>query len=105
MTIKLEKDIERQFCEWVEQQGGKTWKWSGKREKLDRIVLTHTGVIGLLEIKKPGGVLSPQQKKMLKQIARIDTCLTEVCDNLEDCKKWYILLAFRRKFISDMDRL
>jgi hypothetical protein len=92
--IVLEKDIEKKFCAWVEKQGGKTWKWTGGREKLDRIVLTHTGVMGLIEFKKPvTGRLSEQQKEIVKGVSDIDPCLVCVCNNLDYAKIWYHYIA------------
>lgn len=91
--IILEKDIEDTFCTWVEQQGGKTWKWSGKRKKLDRIVKTHTGVIGLLELKKPGGKLRQGQIDVIQEVD--DPELADWVDSLEDAKTWYNQLAER----------
>jgi hypothetical protein len=92
--IVLEKDIEKKFCDWVEKQGGKTWKWTGGREKLDRIVLTHTGVMGLIEFKKPvTGRLSEQQKEIVEFILGIDPRIVCVCDDLSYAKTWYYYIA------------
>jgi hypothetical protein len=92
--IVLEKDIEKKFCGWVEKQGGKTWKWTGGRKKLDRIVLTHTGVMGLIEFKKPiTGRLSEQQKEIVKDIHSIDKHKVCVGYCLDYSKAWYNYLA------------
>jgi len=67
----LEKDIENKFVEWVESQGGKAMKWTGSREKFDRIIMTHTAQLFLLEFKKPGGELTAHQFDLLDEMREI----------------------------------
>jgi hypothetical protein len=84
----MEIDLENKFRRWVKKQGGHTYKWYGSKEKLDLIVVTHTGVIGLLELKNPDGSgrLLPQQKNIIKEIGR----KTPVCSNdFDECCAWY----------------
>lgn len=65
----LEQDLENQFIAYVEAQGGLTFKWAGSRRKLDRIVVTHTGVMFVIEFKRPGGgKLTTHQQKIFDDL-------------------------------------
>ena len=65
--IKLEKDDEQRFVDWVESRGGKCYKWTGSRKKLDRIVVTHLGAVMLFEFKRSSdGRLSAHQEEILE---------------------------------------
>ena len=71
MSLVLEKDIEDRFVEWVEKKGGIILKWTGSRKKFDRVIITHTGRVMLLEFKRPGGRTTPHQAELLAQIAEV----------------------------------
>lgn len=64
--IKLEKEDETKFDTWVEQRGGRSYKWTGSRYKLDRVVVTHLGTVMLVEWKTETGALTEHQKEILK---------------------------------------
>ena len=90
----LEIDIENRFRKWVAEQGGQTYKWTGGRKKLDLIVVTHTGVIGLLEMKRPKtGRLRPQQEALIEEVDEIRPGVAFVCDNLAGCAMWYDIVS------------
>jgi len=99
--IKLEIDLENEFRKWVKRQKGTTYKWTGCREKLDLIVVSHTGVIGLLELKNPNGTgrLSSQQAQVLRDVGKIDREIATCADSWEACVKWYENLA--RRYSND----
>jgi hypothetical protein len=91
----MEIDLENKFRRWVKKQKGLTYKWTGSREKLDLIVITHTGVVGLLELKNPdgGGKLTPQQAKILAAVRRRTPGVAVCSNDFEECVAWYHMLA------------
>ena len=91
----MEINLENKFRAWVKKQKGLTYKWTGSREKLDLIVVTHTGAVGLLELKNPdgGGKLTPQQKKILATVKRRAPGIAICSNDFEQCCAWYRMLA------------
>lgn len=65
----LEKDLERQFCRRVQEEGGQAWKFvsPGKSGVPDRIVLFPGGRIFFVELKRPVKQAQRQPKKALGQ--------------------------------------
>lgn len=59
-----ESKIEKYLQYRVELAGGQCWKWRspGRRGVPDRIVLWPQGGVSFVELKAPGGRLSPLQK-------------------------------------------
>jgi len=87
--IELEKDIEQTFVDWVIRQRGITYKWEGSRKKLDRIVVTSTGNILLIEFKKKtGSKLSPHQKRIVTEMGYRNAPVL-VTNNVEEAKRFY----------------
>ena len=94
MPISLEIDLENQFRSWVKTHGGITYKWEGKRKKLDLIVVTHRGTIGLLELKRPGGRPTVQQAALIREVGSVRQGLAVCLDSLDACRAWYYALAW-----------
>jgi len=90
----MEIDLENKFRNWVKRQGGRTYKWYGSKEKLDLIVITPSGTVGLLELKNPdgGGRLSPQQKKIINDVKRKTPGVAVCSADYDECKAWYMML-------------
>lgn len=65
-----ERDVERSFCQEVKKAGGLALKfvssgWSGAP---DRLVLFPGGKIAFVEVKAPGEVPRPLQKRRKRQL-------------------------------------
>lgn len=88
MTLYLEQDIEDKFCKWAVKQGGLTYKWEGSRKKVDRIVITHTGTILLIEFKLPSGNLSAHQWELIDEVKKISKRV-RVCTSVEQAMEFY----------------
>lgn len=86
--MQLEKDIENKFVEWVKNKGGLIYKWEGSRKKIDRIVVTGTGQVLFIEFKRPGGKLSPHQKKIIGELEYHNANVL-VTDNVKDAMDFY----------------
>lgn len=66
----LESQIEKKFRLMIESHGGMCKKWvsPGSAGVPDRIVFLPGGRSSFVELKKPGGVVSPLQKKQIKKL-------------------------------------
>lgn len=99
---KLEKEIEYKLRNLVESLGGRCLKWvcPGWVGVPDRIVLLPGGRIYFVETKRPGGRLSPMQKKWhewLRELgfrcgtvyndAQLDDFAKTLLFDAEGCKK------------------
>lgn len=82
---RTEKDVEQYLCKRVKEMGGKANKFvsPGNAGVPDRLVVVPTGLESLVtaiyllvEVKKPGGCLRPQQRMKIK----------ELCDMGADCR-------------------
>ena len=82
---RTEKDVEQYLCKRVKEMGGKAYKFvsPGNAGVPDRLVVVPTGLESLVtaiyllvEVKKPGGCLRPQQRMKIK----------ELCDMGADCR-------------------
>lgn len=79
-----EAEIERELKRKVEDLGGLCLKWvsPGNRGVPDRIVI-HDGNVYFVELKRPGGKLSPLQEHMRREIQK-RLCNVHVIANGED---------------------
>ena len=59
----LERDVEQYLVEQVEARGGQAHKikFINRRGAPDRLVILSDGAMHLVELKRPGGRLSPAQ--------------------------------------------
>jgi len=66
----LEKDIERYFVARVAQIGGRAYKFvsPSNRGVSDRVVCLPDGTTHFIELKRPGGKLSPLQRQFAMQM-------------------------------------
>ena len=66
-----EKEIEAYFAKRVKQLGGKSYKFRSvtQRGVADRIACLPNGQTWFVEMKKPGGRLSPLQEIFAEQMA------------------------------------
>jgi hypothetical protein len=70
----LEKDIEKYLVHRVAQIGGKAYKFvsPSNRGVSDRIVCLPDGTTHFIELKRPGGKLSPLQALFLRDMERLN---------------------------------
>ena len=69
----MERDIERWLVKSVEALGGKAYKFvsPGRAGVADRIVVLPGGAVWFVEIKAPGGRLSPLQRVFAQDMERL----------------------------------
>ena len=83
----LEREVEKHLKTEVEKRGGLCLKWAspGVRGVPDRIVV-FGGEVFFVELKKEGGVLSPLQKKMIRELRwqEVKVYVLEGVDQVED---------------------
>jgi hypothetical protein len=84
----LEKDIEKYFMRRVAQIGGRAYKFvsPSNRGVADRVVCLPDGTTHFVELKRPGGKLSPLQLQFaieMKRLGQSYDCLwsTDGVDN------------------------
>ena len=85
----LEKDIEKYFMRRVAQMGGKAYKFvsPSNRGVSDRIVCLPDGTTHFIELKRPGGKVSPLQDMFAREMALLNQsydCLW----SKEEVDKW-----------------
>ena len=70
----LEKDIEKYFMRRVAQMGGKAYKFvsPSNRGVSDRIVCLPDGTTHFIELKRPGGKVSPLQNMFAREMALLN---------------------------------
>jgi hypothetical protein len=85
---KLEKDIEKRFCEYAKSQGCYPIKFEdpARRGGNDRILLTPMGTVVFIEFKRPGEEPRPEQVAYHKGLNEMGF-QTEVVDNVDDGRK------------------
>ena len=83
----LEKRIERYLVERVRALGGAAHKWRGAGGNPDRIVCLPDGATWFIEVKAPGGRLSPLQAVFRDQLLKLNQRYAVVW-NKEDVDKW-----------------
>ena len=66
----LEKDIEKYFMRRVAQVGGRAYKFvsPSNRGVADRVVCLPDGTTHFVELKRPGGKLSPLQRQFAMEM-------------------------------------
>lgn len=69
----LERDIERYFVARVAQIGGRAYKFvsPSNRGVSDRVVCLPNGTTHFVELKRPGGKLSPLQRQFAAQMTAL----------------------------------
>jgi hypothetical protein len=85
----LEKDIEKYFMRRVAQIGGRAYKFvsPSNRGVSDRVVCLPDGTTHFIELKRPGGKLSPLQRQFAAEMAALNQnydCLW----SKEEVDKW-----------------
>ncbi len=85
----LEKDIEKYLVKCVAQAGGKAYKFvsPSNRGVSDRIVCLPDGTTHFIELKRPGGKISPLQAMFARDMATLNQsydCLW----SREEVDKW-----------------
>lgn len=100
--VTRESAIEKHLQYRVELAGGLCWKWAspGRRGVPDRIVLWPRGAVSFVELKAPGGRLSPLQKwtharmhdlchdvAVLASIAEVDEWVDTALARLEEVRR------------------
>lgn len=66
----LEKTIEKYFAQTVKKMGGVAYKFSSPAHRgvSDRIAVLPNGVVWFVEIKRPGGKMTPLQEKFATDV-------------------------------------
>ena len=69
----LEKDIEKYFMRRVAQVGGRAYKFvsPSNRGVADRVVCLPDGTTHFVELKRPGGKLSPLQRRFAIEMLKL----------------------------------
>lgn len=84
----LEKAVEAIFARRVRELGGISYKFAPVcAGNPDRVVLMPGGVIRFVELKAPGGVLSPIQKLWHARAAELGT-IVEVVTGPVEARNW-----------------
>lgn len=87
----MERDIERWLVKSVEALGGKAYKFvsPGRAGVADRIVVLPGGAVWFVEVKAPGGRLSPLQRVFAQDMERLGQRYVCVWDK-EQINEWVI---------------
>ena len=85
----LEKDIEKYFMRRVAQMGGKAYKFvsPSNRGVSDRIVCLPDGTTHFIELKRPGGKVSPLQDMFAREMASLNQSY-DILWSKEEVDKW-----------------
>lgn len=85
----MERDIERWLVKSVEALGGKAYKFvsPGRAGVADRIVVLPGGSVWFVEVKAPGGRLSPLQRVFAQDMERLGQRYVCVWDK-EQVNEW-----------------
>lgn len=89
-----ESVLENRLRYKIELIGGKCYKWvsPGKRGVPDRICLMPGGKVYFVEMKAPNGVLSPIQKKRIKELKSLGF-IVEVLASEEDVDRFMLFMV------------
>ena len=85
----LEKDIEKYFMRRVAQMGGRAYKFvsPSNRGVSDRVVCLPDGTTHFIELKRPGGKLSPLQRQFAAEMAVLNQSYDCIWSK-EEVDKW-----------------
>lgn len=86
MSSETEARIERRFVAGVQAMGGVATKLL-VRHWPDRLVVLPGGRVFFVELKRPGGVVSPGQHVVLSLLRGLG-CFAEVFDNDKEALWW-----------------
>jgi hypothetical protein len=80
----LEGNIEQEFCLAVKCLGGRAYKFvsPGSSGVPDRLVVLPGGIVGFVELKRPGAKPRKQQKLRMQELQDLG-CFVAVVDCLE----------------------
>jgi len=89
MTPPLEKEIEKKVCDYAKKRGCIVRKFTSPahRSVHDRIIVAPGGVVGFLELKRPGQKPTPLQAHEIKLFAD-QGCNSGWVDNVESGKRF-----------------
>ena len=92
-TTPLEKDIEKAIGTYAKSKGCLYYKFTSPamRAVPDRIIVTPTGVVGFLEVKREGAKPTPLQMVEITKLAQRGAEV-EWADNVADGKKFIDML-------------
>jgi hypothetical protein len=88
---ELERDIERYFTHRVAQVGGRAYKFvsPSNRGVADRVVCLPDGTTHFVELKRPGGKLSPLQRKFAIEMLTLGQSYTCIWSK-EEADQWIL---------------
>ena len=88
MKKRRESAIEREFRKYVEDLGGKCYKFvsPGNRGVTDRLIMLN-GIVSFLELKATGETLDPLQEYFQRETKK-QKVPCGWADNIEDAKKF-----------------
>lgn len=89
----LEKTLEAKIAKEVKKRKGVAYKFSSpsRRGVADRLILFPGGKLCFLEVKRPGQVATPQQRKFIRDVQRMGFRATWV-DSFEDAVEFLDLV-------------
>jgi len=87
--VELEREIEKYFVKCVQAVGGKAYKFvsPSNRGVSDRIVCLPDGTTHFIELKRPGGKLSPLQSAFARDMDQLNQNY-EVLWSKEEIDQW-----------------
>lgn len=85
----LEKDIEKKIVAYAKSRGCLVRKFTSPSQRAvpDRIIVTPHGVVGFLEVKRPGNKPTPLQYREMELLAD-NGAKVEWHDDVEEAKKF-----------------
>lgn len=85
----LEKDIEKKIVAYAKSKGCLCYKFTSPAQRAvpDRIIVTPHGVVGFLEVKRPGNKPTPLQNREMDKLIRQE-CFVEWHDTVEGAKEF-----------------
>jgi hypothetical protein len=97
----LEKDIERKIVQYAKTLGCRCYKFTSPahRSVPDRIILTPHGVVGFLEVKRPGGKPTEAQAHEMQSMAD-KNAMVVWADSFEKAKQ-FIDVLMQQRIVDD----